>query len=48
VAPVVYPAALTREWQVALGVLVCAVNVAIYVLLWCFGRGRGLLRSGPG
>jgi len=31
--PVVYPPALTREWQVALGILVCAVNGAVYLLL---------------
>ena len=32
--PIVYPAALTREVQVALGLLLCLVNAAIYVRLW--------------
>lgn len=32
--PVVYPAALTREGQMVLGVLVCVVNAAVYVLVW--------------
>jgi len=36
--PVVYPAALTRELQVALGVLVCAVNGTVYLLLSRSGR----------
>jgi hypothetical protein len=31
--PVVYPPALTRELQVALAVLVCAVNGTVYLLL---------------
>lgn len=30
VFPVLYPAGLTREWQIALGISVIAVNVAIY------------------
>jgi hypothetical protein len=38
VLPVVYPAALTRELQVALGVLVCAVNGTVYLLLARSGR----------
>jgi hypothetical protein len=38
VAPVVYPSALTRELQVALGVLVCAVNAGIYLLVWRLRR----------
>ncbi len=32
--PVVYPAALTREGQKVLGVLVCVVNAAVYWLVW--------------
>ena len=39
VVPIVYPAALTREAQVTLGLLVCVVNGAIYVRLWRFRRG---------
>jgi hypothetical protein len=38
VAPVVYPSALTRELQVALGVLVCAVNAGVYLLVWRLRR----------
>ena len=33
VLPVVYPAALTRKSQVVLGVLLCAVNATVYLLL---------------
>lgn len=43
VVAIVYPAALTREVQVALGLLVCLVNSVIYVRLWCVrpsGRSR--------
>ena len=36
--PIVYPAALTREVQVALGFLVCFVNAAIYWGLWHIHR----------
>ncbi|HKA29630.1 MAG TPA: DUF2784 domain-containing protein [Candidatus Binatia bacterium] len=36
--PVVYPPALTRELQIALGVLVCAVNGTVYLLLSRTGR----------
>ena len=38
VLPFVYPAALTRELQVALGVVVCAVNGTVYFLLSRSGR----------
>jgi len=38
VLPVVYPEALTREWQVTLGVLVCAVNVGVYAFVWRWRR----------
>jgi Protein of Unknown function (DUF2784) len=34
VLPVVYPATLPRDRQVALGVLVCAANVAVYLFVW--------------
>ena len=33
-APVVYPAELTREVQILLGLCVLALNSVIYVLLW--------------
>lgn len=39
VLPIVYPAALTREVQVALGLLVCLVNAGIYLRLWRFRCG---------
>ena len=32
--PVIYPADLTRELQVLLGLLVLAVNLAVYGMLW--------------
>jgi hypothetical protein len=35
---ILYPEALTRELQVALGLLVLAVNLAIYGRLWLAGR----------
>ncbi|MFN8627530.1 MAG: DUF2784 domain-containing protein [Candidatus Binatia bacterium] len=34
VVPIVYPAALTRDVQVALGILVCAFNAGLYWHLW--------------
>ncbi len=34
VLPIVYPAALTREAQVALGLVLCLINAAIYFRLW--------------
>jgi hypothetical protein len=34
ITPLVYPEGLTREIQVALGVLVLALNAAIYVRVW--------------
>jgi hypothetical protein len=37
--PVVYPAALTRDVQIALGVAVLIVNLSIYT--WVFGRRSG-------
>lgn len=32
--PVIYPAELTRELQLLFGLLVIALNLALYVLLW--------------
>lgn len=37
--PVVYPAALTRDVQIALGAAVLIINLSIYA--WVFGRGFG-------
>lgn len=34
VAPVLYPPGLTRGFQVALGVAVLALNVAVYSIVW--------------
>ena len=39
VVPIVYPAGLTRDAQVALGILVCVINAVIYVRLWRVRRG---------
>jgi uncharacterized protein DUF2784 len=39
VLPIVYPAALTREAQVVLGLLVCLINAAVYLGLWRLRRG---------
>jgi uncharacterized protein DUF2784 len=46
--PVVYPPALTRELQVALGVLVCAANGTVYLLLSRSGRPSTRGRRTPG
>ncbi|HQN26592.1 MAG TPA: DUF2784 domain-containing protein, partial [Syntrophales bacterium] len=32
--PVLYPAALTREWQMGLGLAVLVVNGAVYAWVW--------------
>jgi len=48
VLPLVYPATLTRELQVALGVLVCAVNGTVYLLLSRSGRLSARGRRVPG
>lgn len=32
--PVIYPAGLTREWQIALGLGVATLNLAAYVRWW--------------
>lgn len=39
--PLIYPSGLTRDHQVALGVLVLTINVAIYGLLWVRRHRRG-------
>jgi hypothetical protein len=39
--PVVYPAELTREVQVALGCAVVGINAAIYLYVWRGTLGRG-------
>lgn len=41
--PLIYPGALTREWQWLLGVLLLAINAGVYALIW---RRRGR-RGGP-
>ena len=38
--PVIYPVGLTRGVQVALGIVVIAVNVAAYVLFWRLRKKR--------
>jgi Protein of Unknown function (DUF2784) len=40
--PIIYPSALTREVQIALGVLVLGLNVGVYGVAWWrrFGRKR--------
>jgi hypothetical protein len=47
VLPIVYPTALTREWQVALGVL-CAINGTVYLFLFRSGRLSAWGRRMPG
>lgn len=42
--PLLYPAALTREWQLALGALVLIVNAVPYAIL--VGRRRAIRRRG--
>lgn len=41
VVPLLYPAGLTREVQVGLGVAVVALNVVLYALAWRRWRARG-------
>jgi len=38
--PFVYPSALTREMQMAMGVFVVAVNVAVYGAVWRRRAGK--------
>jgi hypothetical protein len=40
VMPVVYPTVLTRELQIALGLLACLLNMLVYWLVWRRGRAR--------
>ncbi len=44
VVPIVYPAELTREIQIALGCAVVGINAAIYLYVW---RGAASGRSHP-
>jgi hypothetical protein len=44
--PLIYPAGLTRGMQIAIGVLVIAVNAAIYA--WLLTRGRRGQATGSG
>ncbi|HVO27602.1 MAG TPA: DUF2784 domain-containing protein [Candidatus Margulisiibacteriota bacterium] len=39
VLPIVYPAALTREAQIVLGLLLCLLNAAIYFWRWSIEPG---------
>ncbi len=34
IVPIIYPAALTRELQIGLGLLVCLINVVAYLSVW--------------
>ncbi len=45
VVPILYPDALTRRVQVALGILVLIVNVAIYA--WALWRRRSVIDARP-
>jgi len=45
VVPVLYPAGLTRQTQLVLGLLVVGLNGVVYAWLWARGRGRA--RPGP-
>ncbi len=44
VVPVLYPAGLTREVQVGLGMVVVVLNLVIYALVWRQWRARGHTR----
>jgi hypothetical protein len=44
--PLIYPEALTARTQTALGILVIAINVAVYWLVWRKWRRAG--RNAPG
>jgi hypothetical protein len=46
ILPVLYPRGLTREVQLALGLIVIGVNAAVYWVVW--RRGRRRKRAGPG
>ncbi len=34
VIPIIYPATLTRELQIRLGLLVCLINLGLYLAFW--------------
>ena len=34
IVPILYPAALTRNMQITLGIIVLGVNIVIYLILW--------------
>jgi hypothetical protein len=34
IVPIIYPAALTRELQIGLGLLVCLINALAYLTVW--------------
>lgn len=38
ILPILYPAALTRRWQLALGTIALVVNVLVYWLVWRTAR----------
>jgi hypothetical protein len=38
--PIVYPSVLTRELQIAIGVLVLGINLSVYGLVWRKARRR--------
>ena len=44
--PIVYPSTLTREMQIALGLFVLGINLAVYGVVWR-RRGAGRRRGGP-
>lgn len=46
VAPVLYPAGLTREIQIALGFGVVAINLAVYAAVWRRRAAEGGPRRG--
>jgi nitrate reductase gamma subunit len=48
VTPVLYPASLTREVQIVLGVLVVVLNVAVYTWVWRRRAGRSPTRVAEG
>jgi len=41
IAPILYPASLTRQMQINLGIIVLSINVAIYLTVWIRMRKTG-------
>jgi hypothetical protein len=39
-SPIIYPDALTRDMQIALGLAVLVVNIAVYALVWRRSKPR--------